>query len=70
MAESNRPVIAAVPPARWVNLNLTADQAAHLRDLGCQFAQDYLFAPPLDARAAEDMICAHVTRVAGAPRVA
>jgi diguanylate cyclase (GGDEF)-like protein len=34
----------------------TVEQFATLRELGCEFAQGYLFAPPLNAQAASDMI--------------
>ncbi len=34
----------------------TLEQFATLRDLGCEFAQGYLFAPPLNVQAASDMI--------------
>jgi EAL domain-containing protein (putative c-di-GMP-specific phosphodiesterase class I) len=32
------------------------EQFATLRELGCEFAQGYLFAPPLNAQAASDLI--------------
>jgi diguanylate cyclase (GGDEF)-like protein len=34
----------------------TVEQFATLRELGCEFAQGYLFAPPLNAQAASDLI--------------
>ncbi|NKB18847.1 MAG: EAL domain-containing protein [Pseudanabaena sp. CRU_2_10] len=37
----------------------TLEQFATLRDLGCEFAQGYLFAPPLNAQAASDTIANH-----------
>ena len=37
----------------------TLEQFATLRDLGCEFAQGYLFAPPLNAQAASEAIANH-----------
>ncbi len=37
----------------------TLEQFATLRDLGCEFAQGYLFAPPLNAQSASDTIANH-----------
>ena len=34
----------------------TAEQLAQLRALNCEYAQGYLFAPPLDIAAAEQML--------------
>ena len=34
----------------------TVEQLAQLRALDCEYAQGYLFAPPLDAEAAEQML--------------
>lgn len=34
----------------------TVEQLAQLRALDCEYAQGYLFAPPLDAEAAETLL--------------
>jgi EAL domain-containing protein (putative c-di-GMP-specific phosphodiesterase class I) len=75
--DSRRPGVlrAVVSIAESLNLSLTAEgveteeQAAHLRALGCQFAQGYLFARPLDAGAAGVLIADRGTPVS-ASRVA
>jgi PAS domain S-box-containing protein len=76
--DSRRPGVlrAVVSIAESLNLSLTAegvetaDQARHLRALGCQFAQGYFFAQPLDADGATALVADFDRPLAVVPLVA
>ena len=45
----------------------TIEQAAHLRELGCRFAQGYLFSKPLPAEAVVTLLAAEASKEHSSP---